>query len=290
MDFKNLDRAIYRRMQVIEELTGISSSLIFTAIEWHEPFFVTDHWKIAEGATSEEIWEENFHFPDFKRAKGYLVEVKNRGADVLYVACLILYLVDDNKRYEFVEATEEELREASDNLPATQTLRRIKQEDLPRLERTFGQRELVQLKKEIDTLLKSPRLRILRQTSSEPRSQIKPKVGRPAQYFWNMIMLLLSRHIAETFPLPRNRKPPRGYGYIAMLMSTCFPRVFGRSFGYETVRSRLLSFQKNSEVLAEAGALEKELHEIVTNIRERPSQVFLNAARQSMERPRRMRP
>ncbi len=267
-----------RSLLALQELTQISPLHFLEVVCWQHPFPATELWEYDEEEDShDERWKRNVHFPRFDRAESVLTELRQRGADIVYVALVLLYWSDDSKWVEWQKSNEKELEEEFNNSEQVKILRRMQQEDIPKLDVVFGPTLLQRLSQAVEELLAEPRLRITKMEQSIP---IKPLCGhrvRRPEYGLNLIILLLSEHLAE------NIKLQKGYDVIARLLHSAFPR-FLPNFNHEHVRSRLNTWASRLEAITDCRAFQTDFKEVPRLLREDP----LAALDQARERRNRI--
>ncbi len=167
MDSWKLELEFARQMRVAEDVTGVPYPLILRAVEWQEPAPVFEHWKRSVGESDEEFWNRNFHLPDFKTAKPILEDLKAKGADPAYIVCVILWHIDDSKKYRWVEASDEDLKRESATLPGAKLISQLEEEILPEIERCLPSQAQT-MRDTIERMKHDPSLKILHMESSVP--------------------------------------------------------------------------------------------------------------------------
>jgi hypothetical protein len=253
-------------LTALSELTDVNAMLVFELVEWRSPYL-----------PGRSPLDESYLFPHFADAAELLRGLEAKGADLLYIACALLWFVDESKRYVFRDATEQELKDAADDDPTVRILDRLLKEDLPRLVRTFGEDRIAPLTEMIKKLRADPCLTILHMDMAEAKPQILKKVGRPPEYFFNLMMLVISRHLAKTTKLTR------GYDSIGRLMVASFPEVFAKSFSKEHVRNRLLNIERNQSALIECQSFENRFLNIRRNYRDKLQELRTQKAQKEWE-------
>lgn len=266
-DHLQFSREIERKVRVLKRLTGIPMRLIFRAVEWQTPFSFLELLDPKEGETVAERIERNFHFPDFEAAEVLLRELGDKGADILYLGLLLIWHIDEAKKYECVFATEEELRELDAQQSAARTIRRWLDEDLPELNRTFGTERLERLREAVEGLARSERLTTKLALLPKLKPEFQSRKGRPGEYQFNRIMMLISRHLRKT---TRSRS---GYGSISRLMQACFPKVFGPSFCKSDVLSRIRYEETHQPSVKHCNDFELRFSHILEILRNRPAEL-----------------
>jgi hypothetical protein len=182
-------------LTAIRELTEISPPLVLELVEWHEPY----------PAARNYLGHANL-FPHFVNASGILRDLGKKGADILYIICALLWFVDENRGYVFRSATEEELRKEIESDRGVEMLERLLNEDLPYLARIFGEDRIEPLVKTVKELRDAPLFNSMYMDVAEVKSEILRKIGRPSEYYFNILMLVISRYLARTTKLKRGYK------------------------------------------------------------------------------------